>query len=167
MAADSARMARNSAETEDLDFTARPVGSRLNGAAYRVRSVSAPSFQRFRFRLRSLGKLLLLNVRALVEYAALGTGICLAVAARQSGSGRDLVLGISLVGTALLFAGVASIVTRRVSFRFYGGAGSGYAGAIALISGMTLLVAGGDGIAWRECCSMCCSIWLMRRFMSR
>jgi len=150
MAADLAQMARSSVEAEDLDFTTPPVGSRLKGATDRVRSFTAPSFQRFRFRLRSLGKLLLLNVPTMVEYAALGAGIFLAVSGRQSGSGQKLVLGISLVAAALLFAGVASIVTRRVSFRFFGRAGSGYAGAVAIISGMMLVVAGGLAVAAAE-----------------
>ena len=157
MAADPARIARNSTETEDLDFTTPPVGSRLKGATHRARSVSAPGFQRLRFRLRSLGALLLLNARTLVEYAVLGAGVFLAVAGQQSGSGRNLVLGISLVGAALLFAGVASIVTRRVSFRFRGRAGSGYAGAVALISGMMLLVAG--GLAAAAAAALATGVW--------
>jgi len=157
MAADPARMARNSTETEDLDFTAPPVGSRLKGATHRTRSVSAPGFQRLKFRLRSLGTLVLLNIRAIVEYAVLGAGIFLAVAGRQSGSARNLVLGISLVGAALLFAGVASIVTRRVSFRFYGRAGLAYAGAVGLISGMTLLVAG--GLAAAAAATLATGVW--------
>ena len=143
MAADLAQMAHDSTETEDLDFTTPPVGSRLKGATDRVRSFTAPGLQRLKFRLRSLGKLLLLNVPPMVEYAALGAGIFLAVSGRQSGSSQNLVLGISLVAAALLFAGLASIVTRRVSFRFFGRASSAYGGAVALISGMTLLVAGG------------------------
>lgn len=153
------RSARKSAGAGDLDFTAPPVGSlvgsglgsrlgsRLNGAAKRARSFVAADFRRINFRIRSLGKLLLVNIPPLVEYAAFGAGLFFAVSGRRSGSGQDLVLGISLIGGALVFAGLASIVTRRMSFRFFLRARSGYAGAIALIAGMMQLVAGGLAFA--------------------
>jgi FtsH-binding integral membrane protein len=42
---------------------------------------------------------------------------------------------------------VASIVTRRTSFRFFGRARSGYAGTTALITGVMQVVAGGLALA--------------------
>jgi len=142
-----ARTVRNSKEAADLDFTSPKLQSRLDGAIGRVRSLTASSLRRISYRLRSLGKLLLVNIPPLAEYAALGAGIFFAASSRQSGSGQDLVLGISFIGAALLFAGVASIVTRRMSFRFFRRAHSGYAGAPALITGMMQVVAGGLALA--------------------
>ena len=151
MAAPPARTARHSEEAGDLDFTAPTFRSRLSGAIGRVRFFVASGFHRFRFRLRSglrsLGKLLLLNLPPLVEYAALGAGIFFAASGRQSGSGQNLALGISLIGAALLFAGLASIVTQRMSFRFFSRARPGYAGATARITGMMQVVAGGLAVA--------------------
>ena len=147
MAAAPARMVRNSKEVDDLDFTSPKLRARLDGAIGRVRSLTASGLRRFKYRLRSLGKLLLLNIPPLVEYAALGAGIFFAASGRQSGSRQDSALGISLIGAALLFAGVASIVTRRTSFRFFGRARSGYAGTTALITGVMQVVAGGLALA--------------------
>lgn len=149
------RTARKSGGAGDLDFTEPPVGSRLgsrfgsrlSGTIQRARSFVAVDFRRFNFRLRSLGKLLLVNIPPLVEYAALGAGAYFAVSGRRSGSGQELALGIALIGGALLFAGLASILVRRMSFRFFFRARSGYAGAIALIAGMMQLVAGGVALA--------------------
>ena len=50
------------------------------------------------------------------------------------------------IGVALLLAGLASIVTNRMSFRFYGNAHKGYTGA-ARIAGMMQLIAGGLAVA--------------------
>lgn len=147
----STRTARKSGAGVDLDFTEPPIGSRLgsrlNGTIQRARSLVAVDFRRFNFRLRSLGGLLLANVPPLVECAALGAGVYFALSGRRSGSGQDLVLGIALIGGALVFAGLASIVTRRMSFRFFLRARSGYAGGIALIAGMMQLIAGGLALA--------------------
>ena len=116
-------------------------------ATEQVRSTMAAASRRASFRLRSFGKLLLVNVPPLVEYVTLGAGAYLAASGRQSGSGRELALGVALVGAALLFAGLASIVTRRMSFRFFRRAASGYAGAIALIWGAMQVIAGGLALA--------------------
>ena len=133
--------ARHSRQGEDLDFTAPPRGSRLSEATGQVRSSMAAASRRASFRLRSFGKLVVVNVPPLVEYAALAAGLYLAV------FGRELALGVALVGAALLFAGLASIVTRRMSFRFFRRAVSGYAGAIALIWGVMQVIAGGLALA--------------------
>jgi hypothetical protein len=150
-AASPARMVRNSKEVDDLDFTAATLRSRLSGATRRARSFMASGLHRFHFRLRSrlhsLGSLLLLNFPPLVEYGAFGAGIFLVASGRQSGSNQNLALGAFLVGAALLFAGLASIVTRRMSFRFFSRARSGYAGATARITGMMQLAAGGLAVA--------------------
>jgi hypothetical protein len=139
--------ARRSGQGEDLDFTAPPRRSRLSEATEQVRSSMAAASQRASFRLRSFGKLVLVNVPPLAEYAALAAGLYLSVSGRQSGSAREPALGVALIGGALMFAGLASIVTRRMSFRFFRRAGSGYAGAIALIWGVMQVIAGGIAIA--------------------
>lgn len=145
------RTVRKHGGAVDLDFTEPPagprLGARLNGTIQRARSVVAMDFRRFNFRLRSFGKLLLVNVPPLVEYAVLGAGAYFAVSGHRSGTGQELALGITLIGGALLFAGLASILTRRMSFRFFFRARSGYAGAIALIAGTMQLVAAGVTLA--------------------
>jgi hypothetical protein len=52
-----------------------------------------------------------------------------------------------LIGVALLLAGLASIVTKRMSFRFYRSARTSHAGATALITGMMQLIVGGLAVA--------------------
>jgi hypothetical protein len=138
-----ARPARGPKAVSDLDFTAATPRLRLSSAFRRVRSSAVSRFRRFHFRLRSAGELLLLNLPPLVEYGALGAGLFFAASARRSGSGRDLALGIALIGAALVFAGLAAIVTQRMSFRFFSPARSGYAGAPARIAGAMQVIAGG------------------------
>ncbi len=133
--------------TGALDFTAPRPRWRLSGAIGRVRASVASGVHGVHSWLGSLGRLVLLNIPPFVEYAVLGAGIFFAASGRLSGSGDDEALGIALVGAALLFAGVVSIVTQRVSFRFFSGAGAGHGGATARITGMMQLVAGGLAVA--------------------
>jgi hypothetical protein len=51
-----------------------------------------------------------------------------------------------LIGAAFLLAGLASIVTHRMSFRFYGSANMGYTGA-ARIAGTMQVIVGGLAVA--------------------
>src|SRR5258706_365203 len=64
-----------------------------------------------------------------------------------SAAEQHVALGMLLVGVALLLAGLASIVTKRMSFRFYGSARTSYAGATALITGMMQVIVGGLAVA--------------------
>jgi hypothetical protein len=50
---------------------------------------------------------------------------------------------VALVGGALLVGGLASIVTKRMSFRFHVNPRAGYAGAWAIIAGLMQMIAGG------------------------
>src|SRR5437879_11776671 len=52
-----------------------------------------------------------------------------------------------LVGVALLLSGLAPIVPKLMSFRFYGGAVTSDAGATALIAGMMQVIVGGLAVA--------------------
>jgi hypothetical protein len=127
----------------DLDFAshaARPgTGSRTWGIRSFVQSVS-------RF-LRFLVELCLLNLLPFVEYCALVAGIFAVAEGRRSAAEHDVALGMVLVGAALLLAGLASIVTKRMSFRFYGSTRTSYAGATALITGMMQVIVGGLAVA--------------------
>jgi hypothetical protein len=69
------------------------------------------------------------------------------VEGRRSAAEQEFALGILLVGVALLLAGLASIVTKRISFRFYRSARTSYAGATALITGMMQVIVGGLAVA--------------------
>jgi hypothetical protein len=86
------------------------------------------------------------NFLPFVEYCALAAGIYTVVAGRQSASEQDVALGMLLIGAAFLLAGLAAIVTGRMSLRFYGSAHRGYTGA-ARIAGMMQLVVGGLALA--------------------
>jgi hypothetical protein len=135
-------------DTADLDFAsaARSGASRIRGIPSAVRSASRGVRSAVRTGVRSLGlfaQLGLLNLLPLVEYCALISGLFVVTTGRRSASEQDVALGTVLVGAALLLAGLAAIVTKRTSFRFFGSLHAGYAGAAALIAGMMYLVAGG------------------------
>jgi len=100
----------------------------------------------FRF-LRFLVELCLLNLLPFVEYCVLVAGIFAIAQGRRSATEQHVALGMLLVGVALLLAGLASIVTKRMSFRFYGSARTSYAGATALITGMMQVIVGGLAVA--------------------
>jgi hypothetical protein len=100
-----------------------------------------------RHSLRLLVELCVRNLLPFVEYCALIAGIYAIAAGRKSASEQEVALGMLLVGAALLLAGLASIVTQRMSFRFYGRARTGYAGATVLITGMMQVMVGGLAVA--------------------
>ena len=108
---------------------------------------SLRSFVRSGFRyLRFVVELCLGNFLPFVEYCALAAGIYVVAAGRRSASEQDVALGMILIGAAFLLAGLAAIVTHRMSFRFYGSARRGYTGA-ARIAGMMQLIVGGLALA--------------------
>lgn len=130
-----------SKDTDDLDFasSARRVGGSLTR--------SLRSFVRSGFRyLGLLVELCLRNFLPFVEYCALVAGIYAVAAGRRSASEQDVALGMLLIGAAFVLAGLASIVTHRMSFRFYSNAHRGYTGA-ARIAGMMQLIVGGLAVA--------------------
>jgi len=94
-------------------------------------------------RLRVVVEVGLHNLLPLLEYGAFLMGMVLVVTGRKSGSERTVALGMLLIGASLLLGAAASIVTRRMSFRFYRSARAGYAGATALITGMMQAILGG------------------------
>jgi len=94
-------------------------------------------------RLRVFAEFGLHNLLPLLEYVAFLVGMVLVVTGRKSGSEQAISLGMILVGASLLLGAAASIVTRRMSFRFYSSARAGYAGPTALITGMMQFVLGG------------------------
>lgn len=130
-------------QASDLDFAspaARPgAGSRTR----RLRSFVQSGFRSLRF----LVELCLLNLLPFVEYCALIAGVVTVAEGRRSAAEHDVALGMLLVGAALLLAGLASIATKRLSFRFYGSARTSYAGATALITGMMQVIVGGLAVA--------------------
>ena len=138
-----------SRDAADLDFAAsaaRSGGGRTPGIRSTVQSTSRAARSAVRAGLRGLGlfaRLGLLNLLPFVEYCALFSGVFFVVTGRQAGSAQDVALGMALIGAALLLAGLASIVTKRMSFRFYASLRTSYAGGAVLIAGMMLLVAGG------------------------
>ncbi|HUL92697.1 MAG TPA: hypothetical protein VLV56_10140 [Burkholderiales bacterium] len=151
-AAASLRSAPVSKDAGDLDFAAarsgsgrraRSIRSAVGSGLRRVRSVVRSGLHGFRY----LVQLCLLNLLSVVEYCALIAGIFVVVTGRQSASEQDTALGMVLIGAALLLAGVGSMVTKRMSFRFFGSLRAGYAGATALIAGMMQLIAGGLAVA--------------------
>jgi hypothetical protein len=94
-----------------------------------------------------LVELCLLNLLPFVEYCVLVAGIFTIVQGRRSAVEQDVALGMLLVGVALLVAGLASIVTKRMSFRFHRSARTSYAGATALITGMMQVIVGSLAVA--------------------
>ena len=153
--------------TVDLDFApptersrgvslTRGIRSAAESASRAVRSAAQSGRRGFRF----LVQLVLLNLLPFVEYCALISGMFVIVTGRQSGSERDLALGTGLVGAALLLGGLASIVAKRMSFRFYANPRAGYAGAAAVIAGMMQVIAG--GLAMTAAHALATHIWQAR-----
>ena len=137
-------------DAADLDFAA---GSGTGSRTRDVRAVAQSGLRSVRSAarsgLRSVGSLVqlgLLNLLPLVEYSALGAGIFLVATGRKSASEQDVVLGMLLIGAAFLFAGLAAIVTKRSSFRFFGNLRAGYAEA-PLIAGAMQVIVGGLALA--------------------
>lgn len=137
------------ADDLDLDFasTARRSGG---GLTHSIRTIAESA----RRAVLSVGKsaqrgvrfvvqLCLLNLPPFIEYCALISGTFFVWTGWQSAAERDAALGVGLVAGALLVGGLASIVTRRMSFRFYVSVRVGYAGAAAIIAGLMQLIAGG------------------------
>lgn len=138
------------ADDLDLDFASAAGRSGGGGLTRRIRSIAESA----RRAIRSVGEsgqrgvrfvvqLCLLNLLPFVEYCALVSGIFFVWTGRQSAAERDVALGMGLVGGALLIGGLASIVMKRMSFRFYVNPRAGYAGAWAIIAGLMQLIAGG------------------------
>jgi hypothetical protein len=127
----------------DLDFASHAARSGTGSRTWRLRSFVQSGFRFLRF----LVELCLLNFLPFVEYCVLIAGIFFLVEGRRSAAERDVVLGVVLVGVAFLLAGLASIVTKRMSFRFYRSARTSYAGATALITGMMQMIVGGLAVA--------------------
>jgi hypothetical protein len=127
----------------DLDFASHAARSGTGSRTWRLRSFVQSGFRFLRF----LVELCLLNFLPFVEYCVLVAGIFFLVEGRRSAAERDVVLGMVLVGVAFLLAGLASIVTKRMSFRFYRSARTSYAGATALITGMMQMIVGGLAVA--------------------
>ena len=67
---------------------------------------------------------------------------------------------MGLVGGALLVGGLASIVSKRMSFRFHVNPHAGYAGAWAIIAGLMQLIAGGLAAAAAHALAM--NLWQAR-----
>jgi hypothetical protein len=145
---------RISKDADDLDFASRTGRSGSASRTRSVRSVVDSGLRGIRSvvgsgsrSLRFLVQLCLLNLLPFVEYCALISGIFIVTAGRKSASEQDVALGMLLVGAALLLGGLASIVTKRMSFRFYASVRAGYAGAAALIAGMMQVIVGGLAVA--------------------
>jgi len=137
-----------SASPDDLDFSA--TAGRTGGLTQRVRSLADTARRAIRSAGRSgqrgvrfVVQLCLLNLLPFVEYCALVAGVLVVWLGWQSGAERDVALGVGLVGGALVVGGLASIVTRRMSFRFHVNPSSGHAGAWAIVAGLMQLIAGG------------------------
>jgi hypothetical protein len=137
------RKVRVPKQAGDLDFASPAARSGTGSRTRRLRSFVQSGFRFLRF----LVELCLLNLLPFVEYCALVAGIFAIAEGRRSAAEQDVALGMLLVGAALLLAGLASIVTKRMSFRFYGSARTSYAGATALITGMMLVIVGGLAVA--------------------
>jgi hypothetical protein len=127
----------------DLDFASPAARSGTGSRTRRLRSFVQSGFRFLRF----LVELCLLNLLPFVEYCVLVAGIFAIAQGRRSAAEQDVALGMLLVGVALLLAGLASIVTKRMSFRFYGSARTSHAGATALIAGMMQVIVGGLAVA--------------------
>lgn len=130
-------------QASDLDFASPPARPGAGSRTRRLRSFVQSGFRALRF----LVELCLLNLLPFVEYCALIAGIVTVAEGRRSAAEQDVALGMLLVGAALLLAGLASIATKRLSFRFYVSARTSYAGATALITGMMQVIVGGLAVA--------------------
>jgi len=127
----------------DLDFASPAARSGSGSRIRRLRSFAQSGFRLLRY----LVELCLLNLLPFVEYCVLAAGTFIIVEGRRSAAEQHVALGILLVGAALLLAGLASIFTKRMSFRFYGSARTSYAGATTLITGMMQVIVGGLAVA--------------------
>jgi len=127
----------------DLDFASSAARSGTASRTRRLRSIVQSGLRSLRF----LVELCLLNLLPFVEYCVLVAGILAIVQGRRSAAEQDVALGILLVGLALLLAGLASIVTKRMGFRFYRSARTSHAAATALITGMMQVIMGGLAVA--------------------
>jgi hypothetical protein len=143
-----------SAGADDLDFSATAAQSGGGGLTRRIRSIADSARRTIRSAghsgrrgVRFFVQLCLLNLPPVLEYCALISGVLVVWTGWQSAAERDLALGIGLVSGALLVGGLASIVTRRMSFRFYFNPRAGYAGAWAIVAGVMQLIAGGFAAA--------------------
>jgi len=137
------RKARVPKDANDLNFVSPGARSGSGSRTRDRRSFVESGFRSFRFLVR----LCLLNLLPFVEYCGLIAGILVVAAGRKSSSEQDVALGLLLIGAALLLAGLASIVTKRVSFRFYGSARTGYAGATTFIMGVMQVIVAGLAVA--------------------
>lgn len=131
-----------SRDTNELDFAPSAPRASPGSLTLGLRSFARSTFRYF----GSLFALCLDNFLPFVEYCALVAGIYAVAAGRRSASEQDVALGMVLIGAAFLLAGLAAIVTHRMSFRFYGSAHRGYTGA-ARIAGMMQLIVGGLAVA--------------------
>jgi len=139
-----------SASSDDLDFSSTAGQSGGGGLIRRIRSIAESARRTIRSAgtsgrrgVRFVVQLCLLNLLPFLEYCALISGTFVVWMGWQSAAERDVALGVGLVGGALLVGGLASIVTRRMSFRFHVHPHAGYAGAWAIIAGLMQLIAGG------------------------
>ena len=137
------REVRAPKQSGDLDFASPAARSGTGNWTRRLRSFVQSGLRFF----RSLVELCLINLLPFVEYCVLAAGIFFIAQGRRSAAEQDVALGILLVGVALLLAGLASIVTKRVGFRFYRSARISHAAATAVITGMMQVIVGGLAVA--------------------
>ena len=133
--------ARAPRQADDLDFAS--AAARPGTGTRRLRAFAQSGFRS----LRTLAQLCLVNLLPFVEYCVLFAGIYYIVEGRRAAAEQQVALGIGLVGAALLLGGLASIVTKRMSFRFYRSARTSYSGATTLIAGMMQLIVGSLTVA--------------------
>jgi hypothetical protein len=132
----------------DLDFASTaeqsggPIG-RIRSIVESARGAARSVGQSGRRGVRFVVQLVLLNLLPFVEYCALVSGILVVWMGWQAAAERDMALGVGLVSGALLVGGLASIVTRRMSYRFFLDPRVGHAGVAAIIAGVMQLIAGG------------------------
>ncbi|MGH8706527.1 MAG: hypothetical protein ACREVD_00505 [Burkholderiales bacterium] len=138
-----------SAGADDLDFSSPAERSGAGGLTRGMHSITESARRAIHSARRSgqrgvrfVVQLCLLNLLPFVEYCALVAGIFFLWTGRQSAAERDVALGAALVGGALLVGGLASIVTKRMSFRFHVDPRAGHAGAWAIIAGLMQMIAG-------------------------
>jgi hypothetical protein len=86
-----------------------------------------------------------MRILAFIEYCAVAVGVLALFAGRHFSLERGVSLGVFLVGAGILLGGLESILTRRMSFRFYDSAQES-AGTGALIAGLMLALVGGLAI---------------------
>ena len=84
---------------------------------------------------------------ALLEYAAVVTGIVAMLAGHFFALPKGFHLGVFLVGAGIALGGIEGVFTRRMAFRPSDDAYESYAGPPALIVGLMALVVGAGAIA--------------------